>query len=294
MKTKGIALSGGGIKSYAQLPILKTFQEEGIVFDVVSGTSMGSAIAAIYALGMDVDKMTELALEIEARLVKTKLFIKPSPKLLPFSKERIHGGYVDGHVIEEIFEEVLGDIHLRDVKIPLAIPSVDLITGKIIVFVSHPEQFTSNSDWVVISDISLAKAVRASCSFPLVIAGCELADYLLADGGIKMNLPSLLLKAYNVDHISAVTMTSEANFEAIDSLSAISNRIYDLTVDSYNQLMLDHVDLMLNVPLGDLWVFEFGKGREIIDKGVTIAEANREEIRSLSQKKRTVFNFFRK
>ena len=48
MKKKGIALSGGGIKSDAQLPILKTFQEEGIVFDVVSGTSMGSAIAAIY------------------------------------------------------------------------------------------------------------------------------------------------------------------------------------------------------------------------------------------------------
>lgn len=294
MKTKGIALSGGGIKSYAQLPILKAFQEEGIVFDVVSGTSMGSAIAAIYALGMDVNKMIELALEIEARLVKTKLFIKPSPKILPFSKEKIHGGYVDGLVIEDIFKEVLGDIHLRDVKIPLAIPSVDLITGKIIVFVSHPEQFTSNPDWVVISDISLAKAVRASCSFPLVIAGCELDDYLLADGGIKMNLPSLLLKAYNVDHISAVTMTSDANFEAIDSLSAISNRIYDLTVDSYNQLMLDHIDLMLNVPLGDLWVFEFGKGSEIIDKGVSIAEANREEIRSLREKKRSVFNFFRK
>lgn len=294
MKTKGIALSGGGIKSYAQLPILKAFQEEGIVFDVVSGTSMGSAIAAIYALGMDVNKMIELALEIEARLVKTKLFIKPSPKILPFSKEKIHGGYVDGFVIEDIFKEVLGDIHLRDVKIPLAIPSVDLITGKIIVFVSHPEQFTSNPEWVVISDISLAKAVRASCSFPLVIAGCELDDYLLADGGIKMNLPSLLLKAYNVDHISAVTMTSEANFEAIDSLSAISNRIYDLTVDSYNQLMLDHIDLMLNVPLGDLWVFEFGKGSEIIDKGVSIAEANREEIRSLREKKRSVFNFFRK
>lgn len=294
MKTKGIALSGGGIKSYAQLPILKAFQEEGIVFDVVSGTSMGSAIAAIYALGMDVNKMIELALEIEARLVKTRLFIKPSPKILPFSKEKIHGGYVDGLVIENIFKEVLGDIHLRDVKIPLAIPSVDLITGKIIVFVSHPEQFTSNPEWVVISDISLAKAVRASCSFPLVIAGCELDDYLLADGGIKMNLPSLLLKAYNVDHISAVTMTSEANFEAIDSLSAISNRIYDLTVDSYNQLMLDHIDLMLNVPLGDLWVFEFGKGSEIIDKGVSIAEANREEIRSLREKKRSVFNFFRK
>jgi len=294
MKTKGIALSGGGIKSYAQLPILKAFQEEGIVFDVVSGTSMGSAIAAIYALGMDVNKMIELALEIEARLVKTRLFIKPSPKILPFSKEKIHGGYVDGFVIEDIFKEVLGDIHLRDVKIPLAIPSVDLITGKIIVFVSHPEQFTSNPEWVVISDISLAKAVRASCSFPLVIAGCELDDYLLVDGGIKMNLPSLLLKAYNVDHISAVTMTSEAKFEAIDSLSAISNRIYDLTVDSYNQLMLDHIDLMLNVPLGDLWVFEFGKGSEIIDKGVSIAEANREEIRSLREKKRRVFNFFRK
>lgn len=294
MKTKGIALSGGGIKSYAQLPILKAFQDEGIVFDVVAGTSMGSAIAAIYALGMDVDKMTELALEIEARLVKTKLFVKPSHKLLPFSKEKIHGGYVDGLVIEKIFEEVLGNVHLQDVKIPLAIPSVDLITGKIVVFVSHPEQFKSDPNWIVMSDISLAKAVRASCSFPLVIAGCELDDYLLVDGGIKMNLPSLLLKAYHVDHISAVTMTSEANFEAIDSIGAISNRIYDLTVDSYNSIMLDHIDMNLNVPLGDLWVFEFGKGEEVIEKGIEVAKSYKNQIQALNQKKNSFFDFFRK
>ena len=51
-KTIGLALSGGGIKSFSQLPVLKALDQEGIRLDAVSGTSMGSVIAGLIAESM--------------------------------------------------------------------------------------------------------------------------------------------------------------------------------------------------------------------------------------------------
>lgn len=294
MLKKGIALSGGGIKSYGQLPLLQAFEEADVIFDFVSGTSMGSAIAALIAMGKSANEITQIALEIETRLVKTKAFVKPSPKILPFSKDRIHGGFVDGLLIEEIVKEVLGDVMLRDVKIPLAIPAVDILTGKVIVFVSHPHLFKAQEDWVVVSDIELFKVVRASCSFPLVIAGMAYDDYLLADGGIKMNLPSQLLNAYGVDKVAAITMTSEDTFSDVDSALALGNRIYDLMVESTNKLMEPHVDLMMNVPIGDVWVFEFGKGQKVIEEGEAVVSKYLDGIEAFGKDKKSFFSIFKK
>lgn len=283
----GVALSGGGIKSYAQLPILKAMDDVGLEIDCVSGTSMGSAIAALVAAGVPVDEMYDLALAIEEEMVKEKIFIKPSVKIFPFAKERIQGGYVDGQILEDIFVEILKDYdvdHISDVKIPIAIPSVDLITGKVVVFVSHPEKFKLHKNWDIVTDISLAKAVRASCSFPFVIAAMPWDNYHLVDGGIKMNLPSMLLQAYDTKKIIAVTMTSEAKFEDIDSLLSTGNRVYDLMVESYDELMEEHVDLMINVPVGDIWVFELGKGKDVINEGETIAKEHRDALYKLKEK----------
>lgn len=291
----GLALSGGGIKSYAQLPILKTMDEINLEIDVVSGTSMGSAIGALLASGVDINEMYDLALDIEKKLHDTKLFMKPSPKLLPFHKDKIKGGYVDGQVLEDIFESVLdqyGVHHISDVKIPIAIPSVDLRSGKVVVFVSHPELFNADPSWDVISDISLAKAVRASCSFPLVISALEYEDYLLVDGGVKMNLPSLLLKAYDTKDILAITMTSGAGFEEEDSFFAIANRIYDLMVESYDETMEDHVDLMINVPIGDVWVFELGEGMRVIDEGEVVAKKVRETLHTFKKDRSLIDKIF--
>lgn len=292
----GLALSGGGIKSFAQIPIIKTIEDAGIKLSSISGTSMGSAVAALVASGVPINEIYDLVLEIEDKLLKTKVFIKPSVKLLPFSKEKIKGGYVDGQILEDILQEVLDHYnikHISDVKIPIAIPAVDMLSGKIIVFVSHPEKFNNIHNWEVISDITLAKAVRASCSFPMVIASMPLNNYLLADGGIKMNLPSLLNKAYGMDKIIGVTMTQGSGFDDIDSVLSTANRVYDLMIQSYDALMKEHIDLMINVPVGEVWVFELGKGKEVIDEGEKVARLKREDIRSLTKKKPLLSRIFR-
>lgn len=295
----GLALSGGGIKSLAQLPIIKTMLDENIEIDFISGTSMGSIIAALVASGIDILDIYQIILDVEQELIETKLFIKPSHKLLPFSKDKIKGGYVDGDILEKIMEGILkeyGIHHISDVKIPIAIPAVDLISGKVIVFASHPEIFTAREGWEVISDITLAKAVRASSSFPLVISALELDDYLLADGGIKMNTPAKLVNAYGADKILGITMTTGRGADIEDGLTILSlgNRVYDLMIESYDELLKDQMDLMINVPLGDIWVFEMGKGQEVITEGEKVAEENRVILREFKQTPSLYERLFRK
>ncbi len=296
MKKIGLALSGGGVKSFSQLPILKALDSEGINIDAISGTSMGSVLAAFMAVGMPVDELIDVALELEKEVQEMKIFSRPFLKLISVAKDRESSGFVDGIIFEELMNKYLEKYNvenIRDVKIPLAIPAVDIITGKVIVFVSHPEEFKSlDENWVVISDVSLAKAVRASCSFPFVIDACPLEDYHLTDGGVRMNLPLPLIEAYGVDQSIAVTMHSESDFEDFDSFFALANRITELGRIEQDKHLLKEADVVINVPLDGVWVFEVGKGKYTMDAGLKVVEGKIDALSELKHEKTWIEKLF--
>lgn len=286
----GIALSGGGIKSFSQLPVFRKLEEDGIKMDAISGTSMGSVIAAFVAAGVDLDTIQERLIEIEERFFKEKTFILPSHKLLPFSKNRLEGGYVDGALLEaklqEVFDE-LGISHISDVKIPLAIPSVDIVSGRLVVFVSHPELFKSpNPDWIIVSDVPLALAVRASCSFPIVISAVHFENYKLVDGGIILNLPLPLLDGYKVAKKIAVTMHSVPKMEEQLRFTNTLTRVLDIQRVEMDKLWIKDADVVINIPLDAVQIFDIGKGTLTIQAGERALAANGEDVFTDLTKKR--------
>ncbi|AMC94434.1 patatin [Erysipelothrix larvae] len=283
----GIALSGGGIKSFSQLPVLEALHKKGINIDYYAGTSMGAAIAALAASGLELEVMIPLALEVEELLLKQRVFSRPSLRMLPFSKNKIHAGYVDGEVIETIIDPIFqehGISNIRDVKVPLAIPSVDILTGKLIVFVSHPELFNAHKDWIVISDVKLSLAVRASCSFPFIISAVPYDNYLLTDGGVKMNLPLDLVEAYGATKTVAVTMHQDSDFTEYDRIQPLANRVMDLMAGSKDELVVGRADVHINIPLNDIWVFDIGKGIDTITAGEQIMEEYQKSLETLIKK----------
>lgn len=284
----GLALSGGGIRSFSQLPIIQAIQEEGIAISAISGTSMGSVIAALYACGLSTEEISDIVLDIEEVIEKEKVFKRPSLKVLPFSKEKLYGGYVDGAYLEDLLIKVLKplDIHLiTDVKIPLAIPSVDLITGKNVIFVSHPELFTTlDDDWDVISDVPLSLAVRASCSFPFVIGAVEFRNYRLVDGGLTMNLPVELIQAYGVKKTIGVTMHSESEEFFEESIPSLGARVMDIMRIQSDKLAVENTDVVINVPMDTIQIFSIGRGRDTIKAGEETILKNHDVLHSLVYK----------
>lgn len=278
----GIALSGGGVKSFSQLPVFKKLREDHIALDAISGTSMGSVIASLVACGMDLETIEAKLIGIEKRLAKQKTFLLPSTKLLPFSKERMEGGYVDGALLENMLIEVFQDIgvkHISDVKIPLAINAVDIVSGKQVVFVSHPELFKApDPNWIIISDVDLSLAVRASCSFPIIIAAVNYNDLKLIDGGVTMNLPLPLLDAYEMDKTIAVTMHSLPVMNETLKLTNTLTRVLDIQRVEMDKVLIKQADVVINIPLDQVQMFDIGKGNITIEAGERAIAASGKDV----------------
>ena len=181
----GLALSGGGARGLAHIGVLKVLEQEGIPIDFLAGTSMGGVIAAAYASGLSVDYIEKEAL----RMGRLRNLITLLDRSLP------RRGLVEGQKVQEYLTTHLGDKTFEEMKIPLSLVAVDLISGQ----------------EVVLNSGSVVDAVRATVSLPGVFAPFRLGDYLLVDGGVLNNLPADVVRHTGADVVIAVDVSTGVN-----------------------------------------------------------------------------------
>ena len=205
---RGLSLSGGGIKATAHIGALKAFEEEKIKFDCVSGASSGSIIATMYALGYSSDEMWELFKKYYKKIkyVEWKQVIKMILGLI-FTRRLVIDGLNSGKVIEKIINEICKKSYvenINEIKMPLMISMVDLQKGTVYIASSQEKRKVLQDNTKYISDIPIATAVRASCSFPVVFSPCKFDGLQLIDGGTRENLPWKGLKEYGADEVYGI------------------------------------------------------------------------------------------
>lgn len=205
---RGLSLSGGGIKAAAHIGALKAFEEEKIKFDCVSGASSGSIIATMYALGYSSDEMWKLFKKYYKKIkyVEWKQVIKMILGLI-FTRRLVIDGLNSGKVIEKIINEICKKSYvenINEIKMPLMISMVDLQKGTVYIASSQEKRKVLQDNTKYISDIPIATAVRASCSFPVVFSPCKFDGLQLIDGGTRENLPWKGLKEYGADEVYGI------------------------------------------------------------------------------------------
>ena len=177
----GIAFGGGGARGMSHIGVIKAFEEFGLQFDYVAGTSVGSIIGAAYASGMHSKEMYEIAKKLKVKDIKTnKLFFMPSK--------------TDG--IEELMIECFGDINIEDLQKPFSAVAVDIKT----------------TNEVCISHGNLAKAVAGSCCVPGIFQPVEFGDRLLCDGGLQNTIPANIPRYFDCDYVVAVDCNSTRTY----------------------------------------------------------------------------------
>ena len=182
-KTKiGLALGGGGGLGIAHIGALKAFEELGINFDYVAGTSAGSIVGALYAFGKTSDQMLEIAKTINPKKIRnSKLIIRPSST----------------RGIEQILLDAFGkDLVFSELKKPLTVVSVNLLNGK----------------EVHITSGSVAHAVAGSAAVPGIFRPVEYEDMHLVDGGIRNNLPADVVRDMGAKIVIAVELNYSRGF----------------------------------------------------------------------------------
>lgn len=194
----GVALSGGGLKCIAHIGALKALEELDIRIEYISGTSSGSIIAALFAMGYDIKEMRNI-IEQYYKIFTTidkRPIIKAAGTFILKGQAQI-GGLTEGERIEELVNAVAntkGIYKTSDISIPFAVATVDTISTRECIFVSKNINLPKHKDIDYIYDAPIGIAIRASMAFPGIFTTCDYNEYNFIDGGTKDNLPVRILK----------------------------------------------------------------------------------------------------
>ena len=202
----GIALSGGGIRGIAHAGALKAFEENGINIDIISGTSSGSIIATLYALGYSPYYIYILFKRYAKDIceISGMPIISGATNFIVNKKINING-IKDGTKLEEAFNNLaskMGINTMGEIKMPILVPSVDISSSKEFIFSS-----IKKSEYI--QDIKIGKAIHASSAFPVVFKPCKYKNHLFVDGGVLDNTPVKILKDNGADKVIAIRFESD-------------------------------------------------------------------------------------
>ena len=235
----GLVLSGGGVRGIAHIGAIKALEENGIIADVVSGSSAGAVVGALYCNGYTPEEMID--------------FFKLTPifnlNKFAFSKP----GFIDTDKFYEDFKKYFKEDLFSELKKKLFVTTVDMCTGKLKIFESG----------------QLIKPLLASSAFPGLFSPVNIDHVLYADGGILDNFPTAPL----VDICSNLigVYASPLNKIQPDKLKYSINvleRAIRINYSKRSRAKFKHCKLMINpMELVTYGLLDVGKIEEIYDIG---------------------------
>jgi len=256
----GIALAGGGIRGIAHAGVLKALEENGIQIDAIGGTSAGSIVAALYAMGYKPYYIYVLFKKYAQEIIN----IGNAPIVNGFGnfmRNKKFGvlGLNDGTSLEKMCNEVAlkkGVKVIGDIKIPLAIPAVDIMDSKEYIFTNCAPRNNPYDNYI--TEIEIGKAVRASSSFPAMFCPCEFKNHMFMDGGTLDNIPVIPLKRMCNTPVVAVNFAADPVEKDSDVMDIVMKTL-DIMGNKISEKSLEQADYILTVPTDRAGLFDIEK-----------------------------------
>lgn len=253
----GLALSGGGVRGIAHAGAIKALEENNIKIDLIGGTSAGSLVASLFAIGYKPDEIYDLFKQYARTLLRLDSNkIKNEIKNFIFNKRIQSKGINSGEYTEEIFNTLAKEKHITnmsDIKMPLIIPTVNINKSEEYIFTS-----VDISKKNYISDISIGKAVRASSSLPLVYMPLEYKGDLFMDGGILDNIPTKEVKKLGADKVISIKFDSDTVDENSNAMDIVM-KVADIMGSKISEESLKESDYVVTIPTDGTGILDINK-----------------------------------
>ena len=269
-KSFGLSFAGGGVHGWAELAVYEELERKEIEIDAVAGTSMGSFIAAGVASGLSSKEIQEIIEETDHVIKKSKLFNRRA--LLNLFSFRQPIGLVLMEKIAKVIRplnQFYGDLMLSDIPKPLAIPAVDLHSGKMIIFSNQPEYFEKvfkDAEFYK-KDLPLLDACLASSAYPVVLSPIKIDEYEFVDGGVLLNAPAALISKKKIDYVFSIDVESTDKMEDIDKWADVALRTINILKNYQPEFIPAEVEQTYQLKLDLPGTFEFGDSGKIINAG---------------------------
>ncbi len=276
----GLVFSGGGARGIAQVGVLKSFVRHQVPIDFIAATSIGSVIGGLYASGWTASEIESVATSLNwgditslsEEPIRTDLFVDQRLSgersfltvrfqgLEPVIPSAISRGQ---RLTNALYSLTLQSLYhpspwFDDLRIPFRAVATDLVTGR----------------RIVLDRGSLAEALRASATVPLLFTPVERDSLRLVDGGLVDNIPVDVAREAGCDIVIVVNSTS--GLRSLDQMKApweVADQIMGIMMQRVKEQQLRAADFVITPDLNGHLSTDFANLPSLILQGERSADA---------------------
>lgn len=250
-----LVLGGGAVRGFAHIGVIKTLEAQGIVPDMVIGTSAGSVVGALYAGGYGGFELQKIALQLEQESVRD--WAMPDR------------GFVKGEMLQNFINKALKNRNIEKLNKPFAAVATDLQTGEIAAFRSG----------------NTGIAVRASSSIPGVFQPVRIEGREYVDGGLVSPVPVRVARSMGADIVIAVDISGKPKNTHLNDTIDIFLQAFSIMGQTIGRYEMAEADVVIRPQTGMIGATEFDQKHLAIMEGEKATLAALPLIRSKLQQK---------
>ena len=281
-----LVLSGGGVKGYAHLGVLRILERENIKIDYITGTSIGALVGTLYSIGYSVDEIekflddvnvssfletvtdnTNLSLEKKESLKKYSAYLSFDNEL-NFSFPKGLKGTGEEYLI---LKKILGKYEYMDsfdnFPIPLRIVATNLNTGETKAF--------SKGD--------VAKVLIASMAIPSIFEPMKIDGEIYVDGLVSRNLP--VEEAYEMG--ADIVIASDIGAPVVEkddyNILSVMSQANTIQASNITKVSREKASILISPDIKDISAIASSKKEELMKLGKLAAEKEIDKIRLLTK-----------
>ncbi len=251
-----LVLGGGAARGFAHIGVIKSLEAQGIVPDIVVGTSAGSVVGALYAGGMSGFDMQKLALQMEEGMVLDWT--------LP------NRGVLKGEALQAFINQQLKNQSIQKLPKPLGVVATDLQSGEMVLFRQG----------------NTGMAVRASSTLPGIFQPVEINGRDYVDGGLTSPVPAQAARTMGADFVIAVDISNVSRREKLTGTMDVMLQTFAIMGHAISLHELEDADVVIRPKTAAISSTDFEDRHLAILEGEKAAAAVMPELKARLAKMR--------